>query len=238
MVYLGGVEGEFRLPHPRPEKLLFISAGSGDHADLEHGPQPRRATARSATRSTSTAAATPTTSSSARRCASCADAATGYELHEHHSSRPPSASRPTDLDELVPGLARARGVPLGPARDARGDEGALGGRGRPRAAPPRALPAGDRRRRRRRRPARAARVRFRVTEVEAECDGRTPILGRGENAGAKLPFGCRMGICHTCVGKLAEGKVRDLRTGEVHGEEGQMIRTCVNAPEGHVEIEL
>ena len=41
-----------------------------------------------------------------------------------------------------------------------------------------------------------------------------------------------------CVGKLEHGQVRDLRTGEVHGEEGQMIRTCVNAPEGHVEIAL
>jgi ferredoxin len=81
-------------------------------------------------------------------------------------------------------------------------------------------------------------IRFRVTDVEAESDGKTPILECGENEGAKLPFGCRMGICHTCVGKLAHGQVRDLRTGEVHGEEGQMIRTCVNAPEGHVEIEL
>jgi hypothetical protein len=32
--------------------------------------------------------------------------------------------------------------------------------------------------------------------------------------------------------------VRDLRTGEVHGEQGEMIRICINAPEGHVEVEL
>ena len=47
-----------------------------------------------------------------------------------------------------------------------------------------------------------------------------------------------MGICHTCVGKLCSGKLRDLRSGEVHGEEGTMVRTCVNAPEGPVEIDL
>ena len=29
-----------------------------------------------------------------------------------------------------------------------------------------------------------------------------------------------------------------LRTGEVHGTEGEMVRTCVNAPEGPVEIAL
>ena len=47
-----------------------------------------------------------------------------------------------------------------------------------------------------------------------------------------------MGICHTCVGKLCSGRLRDLRSGEVHGEEGEMVRTCINAPEGPVEIEL
>ncbi len=57
-------------------------------------------------------------------------------------------------------------------------------------------------------------------------------------AGATLPFGCRMGICHSCVGRLRSGQVRDLRTGRVHGQPGEVLRTCVNAPEGAVEIEL
>ena len=30
----------------------------------------------------------------------------------------------------------------------------------------------------------------------------------------------------------------DLRTGEVHGQDGEMVRTCINAPEGAIEIEL
>jgi hypothetical protein len=47
-----------------------------------------------------------------------------------------------------------------------------------------------------------------------------------------------MGICHTCVGRLRSGQVRDLRTGRVHGQAGEMMRTCINAPEGAVEIEL
>ena len=41
-----------------------------------------------------------------------------------------------------------------------------------------------------------------------------------------------MGICHTCVGTLCSGQVRDLRTGKVSGQEGEMVRTCINAPEG------
>ena len=82
------------------------------------------------------------------------------------------------------------------------------------------------------------RVRFAKSGVEASCDGETPILVAGEEAGAVLPFGCRMGLCHTCVGRLCSGRVRDLRTGEVHGSEGEMVRTCVNAPEGAIEIAL
>jgi hypothetical protein len=47
-----------------------------------------------------------------------------------------------------------------------------------------------------------------------------------------------MGICHSCVGRLRSGRVRDLRTGEVLGQAGELVRTCVNAPEGAVEIDL
>jgi ferredoxin-NADP reductase len=81
-------------------------------------------------------------------------------------------------------------------------------------------------------------IRFTDSDVEAESDGSQPILVAGEEAGATLPYGCRMGICHTCVGKLCSGEVRDLRTGKVSGSTGEMIRTCVNAPEGPVEIAL
>ena len=74
--------------------------------------------------------------------------------------------------------------------------------------------------------------------LEAHSDGEQPILLAGEAAGAQMPFGCRMGICHSCVGRLRSGQVRDLRTGRVHGQPGEMLRTCINAPEGAVEIEL
>ena len=81
-------------------------------------------------------------------------------------------------------------------------------------------------------------IRFLSTDLETECDGDTPILVAGEEAGAELPFGCRMGVCHTCIGQLCSGKVRDLRTGGVSGNAGEMVRTCIHAPEGPVEIDL
>ena len=40
----------------------------------------------------------------------------------------------------------------------------------------------------------------------AECDGTTPILVAGEEAGADLPYGCRMGICHTWTGRLTQAR--------------------------------
>ena len=72
---------------------------------------------------------------------------------------------------------------------------------------------------------------------EIEVDGATTILEAGEKAGVQLPYGCRMGICATCVQQLADGTARDLRTGETH-EAGERIRACVCVPAGDVEIEL
>ncbi|WP_295623842.1 ferredoxin reductase [uncultured Corynebacterium sp.] len=71
---------------------------------------------------------------------------------------------------------------------------------------------------------------------EIEVDGATTILEAGEKAGIQLPYGCRMGICATCVQQLADGTARDLRSGETH-EAGERIRTCVCVPAGDVEIE-
>jgi stearoyl-CoA 9-desaturase NADPH oxidoreductase len=81
-------------------------------------------------------------------------------------------------------------------------------------------------------------IKFCMSDCEAESDGSVPILVAGEEAGLDLPFGCREGICHTCVGELRSGRVRDLRNGEVYGQEGEVIRTCISAPEGPIEIDL
>ena len=82
------------------------------------------------------------------------------------------------------------------------------------------------------------RVCFTASGKEVDADGSTPLLVAGEDAGALLPSGCRMGICHSCVGRLTAGAVRDLRTGELQQAEDQMVRTCVSAAAGPVEIDL
>jgi stearoyl-CoA 9-desaturase NADPH oxidoreductase len=81
-------------------------------------------------------------------------------------------------------------------------------------------------------------IKFLESDVETEAEGGTPILVAGEEAGLDLQYGCREGICHTCIGALCKGQVRDLRNGKLYGQEGEMIRICISAPEGPVEIDL
>lgn len=81
-------------------------------------------------------------------------------------------------------------------------------------------------------------VTFEKSDREVDVDGATSLLDAGEDAGVLMPSGCRMGICHSCVTPLLAGKVRDLRTGEVHGDEGQLIQTCVSAAAGPVHLEI
>lgn len=65
----------------------------------------------------------------------------------------------------------------------------------------------------------------------AEVDGATTLLEAGESVGVQMPFGCRMGICQSCVVPLVAGSVRDLRNGTVHVE-GDRIQTCISAAAG------
>src|SRR6266511_246356 len=81
------------------------------------------------------------------------------------------------------------------------------------------------------------RVRFVASGREVDADGGTPLLVVGEDAGVLMPSGCRMGICYSCVTRLRSGRVRDLRSGQEHGDEGELIQTCVSAAAGTVEVE-
>jgi ferredoxin-NADP reductase len=77
-------------------------------------------------------------------------------------------------------------------------------------------------------------VRFDAAGTTVDADGSTPLLEVGEAAGVLMPSGCRMGICFGCVTPLKSGQVRDLRTGTVHGEPGDLVQTCVSAAAGDV----
>jgi stearoyl-CoA 9-desaturase NADPH oxidoreductase len=233
IVRLGGVEGTFVLPDPPPEKLLFISAGSGITPIMSMvGDLHRRGAIGDVTHIHS--ARTAEQVIFAKRLQEIAAAGRGFDLQLRLTAERGRIA-PSDLDALCPDWRERHAYVSGPAAmldglsehwEREGDlelfnlerfQPVIGGAGGAGAG---------------------GRVSFSQSGVEAECDGGEPILSAGEQAGAVLPFGCRMGICHTCVGRLCSGQVRDLRTGDVHGGEGEMIRTCVNAPEGPIEIAL
>ena len=73
-----------------------------------------------------------------------------------------------------------------------------------------------------------------------EVDGATPILDAAEEAGVLMPSGCRMGICFGCLLPLREGAVRDLRNGEITTAapgDGVLVQTCISAAAGACDID-
>lgn len=70
-----------------------------------------------------------------------------------------------------------------------------------------------------------------------QADGATTILEAAEAEGIQLPFGCRMGICHTCVQTIRDGAAHNLTTGEVH-ETGERIRICVCVARGDMTLDV
>lgn len=80
-------------------------------------------------------------------------------------------------------------------------------------------------------------VTFALSDKTVEVDGATSLLEAGEQVGIQMPFGCRMGICQTCVLPLESGHVRDFRSGTEHGE-GDRIQTCISAASGDCTINV
>jgi len=66
----------------------------------------------------------------------------------------------------------------------------------------------------------------------------TSILEQAEAAGLTPEYGCRMGICFSCVCTKSEGTVRNVLTGEESSLPDEEIRICVSAPVGDCAVEL
>ncbi len=234
IVSLGGVEGDFVLPESPPEKLLFISAGSGITPimsmlrHLDHCHEMNDVVLLHSARHTDDVIFGDELRSLAKRNE-------GFKLHEQ-LTKENGRMGPSDLEELCPDWKDREAYISGPADmldafdeywDQHGDCERLH---MERFQPKLGLGEGGE--------GEGGTIKFLKSDCETESDGKMPILVAGEEAGLDLPYGCREGICHTCVGELRSGRVRDLRNGEVYGNDGEMVRTCISAPEGPVEIEL
>jgi ferredoxin-NADP reductase len=80
-------------------------------------------------------------------------------------------------------------------------------------------------------------VRFARSGREVPNSG-VPLLFQAEAAGLTPQFGCRMGVCHTCVCRKVEGAVRDVRTGDVCDAPDELIQICINVPLGDVTLAI
>jgi ferredoxin-NADP reductase len=81
------------------------------------------------------------------------------------------------------------------------------------------------------------RIMFGDSGIEQVDDGR-PLLDQAEDAGLTPVSGCRMGICHTCTRRKTRGAVKNLITGAVSTSEEEDVQICVSVPVGDVEIAL
>ena len=234
IVSLSKIEGDFVLSDPPHKKLLFISAGSGVTPimsmlrHLDHYEQLNDAVLLHSARHTDDVMFGDDLRGLAKK-------REGFRLHEQ-LTREQGRMGPEDLEQLCPDWREREAYISGPNEmldafsehfDREADSERLH---MERFQPKLGLGehgAGE-----------GGPIKFLISECDAESDGETPILVAGEEKGLDLPFGCREGICHTCVGELRSGRVRDLRNGEVYGQQGEVIRTCISAPEGPIEIDL
>jgi stearoyl-CoA 9-desaturase NADPH oxidoreductase len=80
-------------------------------------------------------------------------------------------------------------------------------------------------------------VEFARSGKSVTVDAATSLMDAGEQVGVQMPFGCRMGICQSCVVSLVDGHVRDLRNGVEH-EPGNRIQTCISAASGDCVLDI
>ena len=69
-------------------------------------------------------------------------------------------------------------------------------------------------------------VLFRQKQKEFESQGN--LLASAEAAGLKPAYGCRMGVCNTCVCEKVSGKVRNQLTGKISDQQGEQIKLCIS----------
>ncbi|ORX01410.1 ferredoxin reductase [Mycolicibacillus trivialis] len=236
VVRLAAPQGNFILPDPAPPQMLFLTAGSGitpvlsmlrtlarrgqldDGADVVH--------LHSAPSSGETMFGA--------ELAALTEAHSGYRLslRETRVAGRLDLAGPAALDAAVPDWRQRETWACGPQAmldDAERLWSAAGIDDRlhlERFAVTRAAPAGV-----------GGTVTFARSGRSVTVDGATSLMEAGEGVGVQMPFGCRMGICQSCVVGLVEGHVRDLRTGAEH-DPGTRIQTCVSAPSGDCVLDI
>jgi stearoyl-CoA 9-desaturase NADPH oxidoreductase len=230
IVRLAAPQGNFVLPDPAPPSILFLTAGSGITPVMS---MLRTLVRRNQIGDITHLHSAPTESGVMFRTELAALAAhqPGYRL-QVRETRKQGRLDLAALDHEVPDW-RARQTwacgPEGMLTQAEKVWSAAGISDRlhlERFAVSKAAPAGA-----------GGTVTFVRSGRSAAADAATSLMDAGEGAGVQMPFGCRMGICQSCVVSLVEGHVRDLRTGAEH-DPGTRVQTCVSAASGNCTLDI
>jgi stearoyl-CoA 9-desaturase NADPH oxidoreductase len=230
IVRLAAPQGNFVLPDPAPPAVLFITAGSGITPVMS---MLRTLVRRDQITDVIHLHSAPT----------AADVMFGTELDElardHagyrlqlRTTRSQGRLDLTRLDTEVPDWRDRQTWACGPEGMLNAAERAWSAAGvgerlhLERFAVSRAAPAGA-----------GGTVTFAKSGKSTAADAATSLMDAGERMGVQMPFGCRMGICQSCVVGLVEGHVRDLRTGVEH-EPGTRVQTCISAASGDCVLDV
>jgi ferredoxin-NADP reductase len=230
VIRLAAPRGEFALPDPPPPKILFVSAGSGITPLMA---MLRSLTARGQTPDIVHLHSAPSSDAviflSELRALESDQA--GYRLHLQLTQQDGELDF-DHLDDLVPDWRQRPTWSCGPTAMLDAVQGVFETAGRfaelhtERFTIARTDKGGE-----------GGTVTFAISDKTIEIDGATSLLEAGEKVGIQMPFGCRMGICQTCVLPLEAGHVRDFRSGDEHGA-GDRINTCVSTASGDCTLKI
>lgn len=229
VVHLSQAQGDFVLPDRVPEHIIFISGGSGITPVMSMLRSLQRRTHRGRITFLHYAQS-PEHQIFAEELAEVARTGYGTDLHLLHPELGDPALSPAWLERHVPGYRDIPTWACGPAPLIEAVRAAYDGSEAlqveyfkaPRVA------VGDNA---------EGEVVFSRSEVEAANSGET-LLEQAEAAGLKPEFGCRMGICFSCVANKTEGTVRNVLTGETSSLPDEEIRICVTSPVGDCVVDL
>ena len=230
IVRLAAPQGNFVLPDPAPRSILFLTAGSGITPVMS---MLRTLVRRNQIGDIVHLHSAPTEAEvmfGAELAALAADRA-GYRLRVRET-RVQGRLDLAGLDQEVPDWRERQTWACGPEGMLTQAEKVWSAAGigdrlhLERFAVAKAAPAGA-----------GGTVTFARSGRAVAADAATSVMEAGEGAGVQMPYGCRMGICQSCVVSLVDGHVRDLRTGREH-DPGSRIQTCVSAASGDCVVDI
>ena len=209
IVRLAAPQGNFGLPDPAPAKVLFLTAGSGITPVMS---MLRTLVRRGQLGDVTHVHSAPTEDEVLFRAelAKLADQHEGYRLLLR-ATRTEGRLDLARLDEAAPDWRERQTWACGPEAMLEAAERTWKAAGIPeqlhleRFAAVRTAVHGS-----------GGTVEFARAGKAVTVDAATSLMDAGEAAGVQMPFGCRMGICQSCVVGLLDGHVRDLRTGVEH----------------------